>query len=63
MIRAITRQSSVTAHQICPRRLCGDRRGGDPDLPPSADSSLYWERVRVTRDGGPDALQVIIFSG
>lgn len=36
MIRAITRQGSVTANQICPFRFCGARRGGDPDLPVSA---------------------------
>lgn len=36
MIRAITRQGSVTANQICPFRLCGARRRGDPDLPVSA---------------------------
>lgn len=36
MIRAITFQGSVTANQICPFRLCGAGRGGDPDLPVSA---------------------------
>lgn len=50
VIRAITRQGSATVNHICPSRLCGDRRGGDPDLPPSTDSvvtesvccSWYW---------------------
>lgn len=37
VIRAITRQRSVTANYICPHRLGGDRRGGDPDLPASTD--------------------------
>ncbi len=35
VIRAITRQGSVTTNRICPFRLRRDRRGGDPDLPAS----------------------------
>lgn len=43
MITAITRQGAVTVSHICPPRLSGDRRGGDPDLPVSTDYGHYRE--------------------
>lgn len=43
VITAITRQGSVTVSHICPPRLSGDRRGGDPDLPVSTDYGHYRE--------------------
>lgn len=49
MIRAITRQGSVTVNYVCPYRLCGDRRGGDPDLPASTDCSFRSDSVCVCK--------------
>lgn len=47
VIRAITRQGSVTANYVCPHRLGGDRRGGDPDLPASTDYCVTIHTVCV----------------
>lgn len=46
VIRAITRQGSVTVIHICPLHLYTDRRGVDPDLVAYTNRSFQWPCVQ-----------------